>query len=340
MTFGLRAALTSFLLATAFLAVGHAHAQQKALLNASSDTAREVFTAINPKFVDYWKRTSGEAVKIDQSFAASSRQAQDIIGGKRADTVTFNQVIDIDALVKRGMVTADWSKKFPNNASPYYSATAFLVRKGNPKNIRNWDDLARTDVKLVFPNPKTSGNGRYAYLGAWLYANEKFNGDQAQIKSFVGKVLRNNESFPTGGRAATLAFANNGQGDVLVSFEAEVSTIVKNPEFKAQGFEVVVPPISVLSEFPVAVVDKVVDAKGTRNVATAYLQFLYSREIQQLLTTFYYRVHDPEVVKATASQFPNVRLIDPTKVLGSWDKIFEIHFAANATLDQLLAQRR
>jgi sulfate/thiosulfate-binding protein len=159
MTFGLRAALTSFLLATAFLAVGHAHAQQKALLNASSDTAREVFTAINPKFVDYWKRTSGEAVKIDQSFAASSRQAQDIIGGKRADTVTFNQVIDIDALVKRGMVTADWSKKFPNNASPYYSATAFLVRKGNPKNIRNWDDLARTDVKLVFPNPKTSETG-------------------------------------------------------------------------------------------------------------------------------------------------------------------------------------
>ncbi len=324
----------------ATLAAGTTHAQEKPLLNASYDVAREVFAAINPRFIEHWKRTAGGTIKIDQSFAGTSRQAQDIIQGKQADTVTFNQVTDIDILAKRGLVSADWSKKFPNNASPYYSTTAFLVRKGNPKNIRNWDDLARSDVKLVFPNPKTSGNARYTYLGAWLYANEKFKGDQAQIRQFVGKVLRNVESFPTGGRGATVAFATNGQGDVLLTFESEVVNIAKDPEFKAQGFEVVVPPVSVLAEFPVAVVDKVVDAKGTRTVATAYLQYEYSKEIQQLLTTFHYRVHDPEVVKATAAQFAPVRLIDPTKVLGNWDKITEVHFAANATLDQLLSQRQ
>jgi sulfate transport system substrate-binding protein len=278
-------------------------------------------------------------VKIDQSFAGTSRQAQDIIQGKQADTVTFNQVPDVDILAKRGIVAADWAKKFPNNSSPYYSTIAFLVRKGNPKHIKDWDDLARSDVKLVFPNPKTSGNARYTYLGAWLYANEKFNGDQDRIKDFVGKVLHNVESFPTGGRGATVAFATNGQGDVLLTFEAEVVSIARDSEFKDQGFEVVVPPVSVLAEFPVAVVDKVVDARGTRKVATAYLQYEYTKEIQQLVTTFHYRANDPEVAKATAAQFAPVRLIDPVKVLGSWDKITETQFAANGVLDQLLARR-
>ncbi len=339
MNLPLRTLLLPALLAGA-LSVPVAQAQERTLLNASYDVARELFAAINPKFIEHWKRTTGESIKIDQSFAGTSRQAQDIIQGKQVDTVTFNQVTDIDVLVKRGLVAPDWTKKFPNNASPYYSTTAFLVRKGNPKNIRDWDDLARSDVKLVFPNPKTSGNARYTYLGAWLYANEKFKGNEAQIKDFVAKVLRNVESFPTGGRGATVAFATNGQGDVLLSFESEVINIAKEAEFRAHGFEVVIPPVSVLAEFPVAVVDKVVDAKGTRNVATAYLQYEYSREIQQLLTTFNYRVHDPEVVKATAAQFAQVRLIDPTKVLGSWDRITEVHFAANATLDQLLGQRQ
>ncbi|PAS98275.1 MAG: thiosulfate transporter subunit [Candidatus Dactylopiibacterium carminicum] len=310
------------------------------LLNASYDIARELFAAINPKFVAYWKQQTGETLVIDQSFAGSSRQAQDIIQGKKVDTVTFNQVSDVDILTKHNLVAKGWASKFPNNASPYYSTIAFLVRKGNPKNIKTWDDLVRDDVKLVFPNPKTSGNARYSYLGAWLCANEKFGGDDAKTRAFVGKLLHNVENFPTGGRGATVAFAQNGQGDALLTFESEVVNIANSDEFKAGGYEIVVPPVSVLAEFPVAVVDKVVDAKGTRKQARAFLQFQYTKDIQELLTTFNYRVHHPDVVKATAKQFPEVRLINPNKVLGSWDDITTKHFAANGVLDQLLAAKR
>lgn len=316
-----------------------AQAQDKPILNASYDVAREVFAAINPKFQAQWKAQTGKELQIDQSFAGTSRQAQDIIQGKKVDTVTFNQVTDIDILVQHGLVKKDWRAAFPNNSSPYYSTIAFLVRKGNPKHIKGWDDLVRDDVKLVFPNPKTSGNARYTYLGAWLYANEKFTGDQGKIKQFVGKFLHNVVNFATGGRGATVAFAQNGQGDVLLTFESEVLNIAKSDEFKAGGYEVVVPPVSVLAEFPVAVVDKVVDAKGTRAVATAYLQYEYSREIQLLLTTFNYRVNHPDVAKVVADRYAKVRLIDPTKVLGSWDQIQQTHFASGGVLDQLMAQR-
>ncbi|MBN9477677.1 MAG: thiosulfate transporter subunit [Bordetella sp. SCN 67-23] len=330
-------AATSAALLTAV--TGTAQAQDKPLLNASYDVAREVFAAVNPKFQAYWKAKSGHDVKIDQSFAGTSRQAQDIIQGKKVDVVTFNQVPDVDILAQRGLLRKDWQKAFPNNSSPYYSTIAFLVRKGNPKNVKNWDDLARDDVKLVFPNPKTSGNARYTYLGAWLYANEKFGGDQEKIKQFVGKVLHNVVNFPTGGRGATVAFAQNGQGDVLLTFESEVINIAKGEEFKAGGYEVVVPPVSVLAEFPVAVVDKVVDEKGTRQLATEYLNYQYSREIQLLLTTFNYRVNHPDVAKVVADRYSKVRLIDPTKVLGSWDDITKNHFGSNGVLDQLLAKR-
>lgn len=309
------------------------------LLNSSYDIARELFAAINPKFVEHWKKEAGETVTIDQSFAGSSRQAQDILQGKKSDVVTFNQVTDVAILADRGFVSKDWQARLPNNASPYYSTIGFLVRKGNPKNIRTWEDLARSDVKLVFPNPKTSGNARYSYLGAWLYANEKFNGDEAKIREFVGKILHNVENFPTGGRGATVAFAQNGQGDALLTFESEVINIAKGEEFKSQEFEIVIPPVSVLAEFPVAVVDRVVEEKGTRKLATAYLEFQYSKDIQQLLTTFNYRVHHPEVVKATAAQFQKTRLVNPNDVLGSWADITAKHFASGATLDQILAKR-
>lgn len=317
-----------------------AQAQENSILNASYDVARELFGAINPKFVEYWKAKTGEDVKIDQSFAGTSRQAQDIVQGKKADVVTFNQVTDINFLEKNGLVKEDWQKSFDNNSSPYYSTTAFLVRKGNPKNIKNWDDLVREDVKVVFPNPKTSGNARYSYLGAWLYANEKFNGDEEKIKEFVGKLLGNVVNFPTGGRAATVAFAQNEQGDALLSFESEVINIANDKEYKDKGFEVVVPPVSVLAEFPVAVVDKVADSRGTRELAEEYLQFQYSKDIQQLLTTFNLRVHDPEVVKATEAQYAPVRTINPTDVLGSWNEIQEKHFGSGGILDALLSKRR
>ncbi|WP_417662107.1 thiosulfate ABC transporter substrate-binding protein CysP [Pseudomonas sp.] len=336
----LKKLLVASVISTSLLSSLPVLAEDKPILNASYDVAREVFAAINPKFVAKWKAETGKDLVIDQSFAGTSRQAQDIIQGKKVDIVTFNQVTDIDILAKRGLVRKDWAKQFPNNSSPYYSTTAFLVRKGNPKNIKNWDDLAREDVKLVFPNPKTSGNARYSYLGAWLYANEKFAGDEDKIKSFVAKVLHNVQNFPTGGRAATVAFAQNGQGDVLLTFESEVVNIANSDEFKSGEYEIVVPPVSVLAEFPVALVDKVVDSKGTREVSKAFLEFQYTKEIQQLLTTFNYRVHNPEVVAATASQFPQVRLINPNEVLGTWDEITAKHFASNGVLDQLLAEGR
>lgn len=333
-----KAVLLSAVAATLFS--GTAQAQEKPLLNASYDVARELFATINPKFQEKWKKETGQDLKIDQSFAGTSRQAQDIIQGKKVDTVTFNQVPDIDILAKRGLVRKDWQKAFPNNASPYYSTIAILVRKGNPKNIKNWDDLVRDDVKLVFPNPKTSGNARYTYLGAWLFANEKFKGDEAKTKEFVGKLLRNVVNFPTGGRGATVAFAQNNQGDALLTFESEVINIAKSDEFKAGGYEIVVPPVSVLAEFPVAVVDKVVDEKGTRKLATDYLNYQYTREIQLLLTTFNYRVHHPDIAKVVADRYSKVRLINPNDVLGTWDAIQDKHFGSGGVLDQLLSQRR
>lgn len=313
---------------------------QQTILNTSYDIARELFTAINPKFQADWKAKSGQDLNIEQSFAGSSRQAQAILQGLKADVVTFNQITDVDTLAQRGLIKKDWQKAFPNNSSPYYSTIAFLVRKGNPKQIKTWDDLTRDDVKLVFPNPKTSGNARYSYLGAWLYANEKFGGDDAKNRAFVGKLLKNVESFPTGGRGATVAFAQNNQGDALLTFESEVNNIAASDEFKALGLEVVVPPVSVLAEFPVAVVDRVADEKGTRKVAEAYLTYLYSPEIQKLLASFYYRVHDKAVVQDTAKQFPAIKLINPQDVLGSWDDISKAHFASGGVLDQLLAQGR
>lgn len=311
-----------------------ASAQTDKLLNASYDIARELFAEYNPLFTQHWKQENGQDINIEQSHAGTSRQAQAIMQGLKADVVTFNQVTDIDALAKRGFVAEDWQQKFPNNASPYYSTIAFLVRKDNPKNIKNWDDLVREDVKVIFPNPKTSGNARYSYLGAWLFANEKFDGNQEQTKDFVQKLLNNVESFPTGGRGATVAFANNDQGDALLTFESEVVNIANSDEFKNQNFEIIVPPVSVLAEFPVAVVEKVTERQKSAELAKAYLNYLYAHPAQELLSKYNYRVHDEEV-KTT---LPEVRLINPTEVLGNWDQIQETHFVSGGVLDQLLAK--
>ncbi|GAA5232926.1 sulfate ABC transporter substrate-binding protein [Verticiella sediminum] len=325
--------------AVLFAAPG-AHAQSKELLNSSYDIARELFGAVNPKFQEYWKKEKGEDVTITQSHGGSSRQAQAILQGLKADVVTFNQVTDVDFLAQRNFVAKDWQQQLPNNASPYYSTIAFMVREGNPKNIKNWDDLVRDDVKLIFPNPKTSGNARYTYLGAWLYANEAFNGDEAKIKEFVGKLLGNVENFPTGGRGATVAFAQNNQGDVLLTFESEVQNIVNGDEFKSHKFEAVVPPVSVLAEFPVAVVDRVAKEKGTEELAKGYLDYLYTSEAQELLASFYYRVHDADVVKANAERFPEVRLLKVEDGIGAWDAVQKDHFGSGGVLDQLMAQGR
>ena len=323
----------SFLGLSALVPLSASAAPDK-LLNASYDIARELFAEYNPLFEQYWQQENEQAVTIEQSHAGSSRQAQAIMQGLKADVVTFNQVSDIDVLADRGFVAKDCQEAFPNNASPYYSTIAFLVRKDNPKNIKNWDDLVREDVSIVFPNPKTSGNARYSYLAAWLFANEKFDGDQAQVQDFVQKLLGNVENFPTGGRGATVAFANNNQGDALLTFESEVINIANGDEFKDQEFEVIVPPVSVLAEFPVAVVERVTERQGSTKLAKAYLDYLYSTPAQELLSSYNYRVHDESV----QSDLAPVRLINPNEVLGSWDDIQKTHFASDGILDQLLAR--
>lgn len=306
--------------------------QSDNLLNASYDIARELFAEYNPLFQEHWQQEQGNAVNVEQSHAGTSRQAQAIMQGLNADVVTFNQVTDIDALAKRGFVAEDWQERFPNNASPYYSTIAYLVRKDNPKNIKNWDDLTREDVSVIFPNPKTSGNARYSYLAAWLFANEQFEGDEEKTKDFVKKLLHNVESFPTGGRGATVAFANNNQGDALLTFESEVVNIANSDEFKNHEFEIIVPPVSVLAEFPVAVVDRVATKQKSTDLAQAYLNYLYATPAQELLSQYNYRVHDENV----DSPLPEVRLINPTDVLGDWDSIQATHFASDGVLDQLL----
>jgi len=241
-------------------------------------------------------------------------------------------------LVERGgLVSADWQSEFPDNASPYYSLPAFIVRAGNPKNIEDWDDLVRDDVKVVFPNPKTSGNARYTYLAAYAYALEAFDGDEEQVHAFISKVFDNVPVFDTGGRAATTTFIEAKTGDVLITFEAEVRGIEK--EYGTDVVEIVIPSMSVLAEFPVAIVDSVVDKRGSRDLAKAYLDYLYTPEGQTIIAEHGNRVRDPEVAAAFADQFPDVRLVTVEDVFGGWDRITEEHFAEGGILDQLYGER-
>lgn len=325
------------LTASLFMAQGALAAQE--ILNMSYDVARELFAEINPKFQAHWKEKTGAEVTIQQSHAGSSTQAANILQGIKADVVTFNQSTDIDVLHERGnFVSPDWRKKFPNNASPFYSTTAFLVRKGNPKNIQGWEDLVRADVKLVFPNPKTSGNARYTYLAAWIYANEVFNGDEKKIRNFVSQLLGNVVVFDTGGRGATTSFVDRQLGDVLLTFESEVNLIRK--QYGEDEYDIVVPKISVLAEFPIALVEKVAREKGTEELATAYLNYLYSTDAQSVLASFYYRIHDEQVKAAYAEQFPEVKLIAVESLFGSWNDINKTHFGTGGVLDQLLRQAK
>jgi sulfate transport system substrate-binding protein len=311
--------------------------EAKELLNSSYDISRELFTEINPLFVAHWQQQQGETLTIKQSHGGSSRQAQAIIQGLRADVVTFNQSTDIDILYQRGkLLPENWRERLPNNASPYYSTMAFLVRKGNPKHIQDWADLTKGDVSLVFPNPKTSGNARYTYLGAYGAAKQRL-GDEA-ARSWMVDFLKRVAVFDTGGRGATTSFIERQLGDVLITFESEVNNIIKQyPELE---LERVVPANNILAEFPVAWIDRNVTRNGTEQQAKAYLEFLYSKEAQQVLARHFYRVHHPEVVTATAGQFPETTLFTVEQVFGSWEQVNTEHFGNNAELDKLLAEGR
>ncbi|MFA5582390.1 MAG: sulfate ABC transporter substrate-binding protein [Paracoccaceae bacterium] len=310
---------------------------QDSLLNVSYDIGREMFAEINPAFAARWKAETGRDVVIDQSHAGSSRQARAILEGLAADVVTFNQETDIDVLAEGGLLPADWRDAFPNGASPFYSLPAFLVRAGNPKNIQDWDDLARDDVAPIFPNPKTSGNARYTYLAAYAYALETNGGDHAQAQEFVRAILSSVPVFDTGGRAATQTFAERNIGDVLITFEAETGGIAQ--EYADAGFERVTPSVSLFAAFPVAVVAEVAERKGTTELAQAYLEYLYTPEAQDILAKNFYRVQDVDVTAQYADSFPEVRLVTVDDVFGGWDAIRAEHLADGAILDQVFVNQ-
>jgi sulfate transport system substrate-binding protein len=304
------------------------------LLNASYDVSRELFDEINPAFVAQWQKQSGQALKIRQSHGGSSKQARTVADGLPADVVTFNQITDIELLRKRGLVAANWRERLPNHASPYYSLPVLMVRPGNPKQIKDWSDLAKPGIQVVFPNPKTSGNGRYTYLAAYAYALAQNKGDQTKAADFVARLLANVPVFDTGGRGATTTFVERGIGDVLVTFECEVIAIRR--EYGKSNLQAVMPSMSLRADFPVAVVDKVVDKKGTRAAATAYLQYLYSPAGQDIVAKHYNRVHDATALKKYAAQFPAVKLVTVDEVFGGWDAVTKTHFAEGGVLDKAL----
>lgn len=308
------------------------------LLNASYDVSRELFTQLNPAFAAQWKAKSGQTVTVRQSHGGSSSQARAVAEGLQADVVTFNQVTDIEVLHKAGLVAADWQSRLPERASPYYSLPLFLVRAGNPKQIHDWNDLTRPGVQVVFPNPRTSGNGRYSYLGAYAYALQQNKGDTAKAADFVAKLLANVPVFDTGGRGATTTFIERQIGDVLITFESEVNAI--RTQYAKVPLVAVVPSVSLRADFPVAVVDKVVDRHGTRAVATAYLQFLYSDAGQEILAKNFYRVRNPAIAQRHAGQFPAVRLVAVEESLGGWDQVIKTHFADGGILDKAGFARR
>ncbi|CAQ83489.1 MULTISPECIES: sulfate ABC transporter substrate-binding protein [Photorhabdus] len=324
------------LVAVTLLSSGNAFAVE--LLNSSYDVARELFSALNPEFEKRWNELHPQdKLLIKQSHAGSSKQALAIIQGLRADVVTYNQVTDVQILHDRGgLIPADWQNRLPNNSSPYYSTMAFLVRKGNPKNIHDWSDLVHKDVKLVFPNPKTSGNGRYTYLAAWGAMQQKNHGDQGKTREWMKRFLKNVTVFDIGGRGATTSFIERGLGDALISFESEVNNIRK--QYGDDKYEVIVPSVDILAEFPVAWVDKNVMKNGTEEAAKAYLNYLYSPQAQRIIASFNYRVSDKKVMEQQKARFPETKLFRLEEQFGGWPQVMKIHFNTGGTLDQLLAE--
>lgn len=310
-----------------------AMASDVTLLNVSYDVARELYKQFNPAFISSQK-AKGQAVLVNQSHGGSSKQIGAVIGGLEADVVTMNQATDIDQLATSGLTPADWRSRFPNNAAPYSSTMTFLVRKGNPKGIKDWSDLARPGVQVIIPNPKVTGNGRYSYLALWgsVIAN---GGSDAQARELVTKVLTNVPVLDGGGRGATTTFTQRGIGDVLVTFEAEVE-LIEN-EFGKGQFEQVNPSISIETEAPVAIVDKVAAKKGTAALAKAYLDFHWSPEGQEIIARNNFRPRDPAVFKKHAQRFANIKLFTVDQTLGGWAKVSKTHFADGGTFDQVMA---
>jgi sulfate/thiosulfate transport system substrate-binding protein len=321
----------TFVAALALAASGLASAQQT-LLNVSYDVAREFYKDINAAFVPYYKKQTGKDVKIEQSHAGSSAQARAVADGLDADVVTMNTTTDIEFLADKGVVAKDWAKRFPDNAAPTTSTMLILVRNGNPKGIKDWDDLVKPGVQVVVVNPKTGGNGRYAYLAAWGYIRKK-GGTDAQAAEFVSKLFKNVPVLARGGRDATTAFLQRNIGDALVTFESEVESV--NQEFGANKVDVIYPSISIVAENPVAVVERTIAKKGTADLAKAYLNFLYTPEAQEIAAKHYIRPRNVEIVKKYGDKFKPIRLFTVQELFGSLSEAQKVHFNDGGQFDKL-----
>jgi len=306
------------------------------ILNASYDVTREFYQAYNKAFVEHWKAEGGDAVEVQQSHAGSSKQARAIVDGLQADVATMNQSTDIDILAEKNLVPKNWAERLPHHAAPYTSTILFIVRKGNPKQIKDWNDLVRNDVQVIIPNPKLSGNGRYSYIGAWGYALKKNNGDEAIAREFVKKFISNVPVLDSGGRGATVTFSQRNIGDVLLTFENEVHGILKELGDK---FEVVVPSVSILAEAPVTVVDSVADKRGTRKLAEAYLNYLYSDAGQEIVAAHYFRPRNEAILKKYSDRFPALDLFTIEEVAGGWKQALKVHFSDGGVFDQIYTKQ-
>ena len=323
---------------TAIMAVTLAvpvRAANVSLLNVSYDPTRELYVEINKAFAAKWKAEKGDDLAIRASHGGSGKQARAVIDGLQSDVVTLALAYDIDAIAERGLLAKDWQNKFPDNATPYTSTIVFLVRKGNPKGIKDWEDLLKPGVQIITPNPKTSGGARWNYLAAWGFALKKY-GSEEKAQEFVRKLYKQVPVLDTGARGATVTFVERGQGDVLLAWENEAYLSVK--EFGADKFEIVTPSVSIVAEPPVAVVDSVVDKRGTRSVAEAYLNFLYSKEGQQIAAANFYRPRLKEVADEHAKTFARLDLFTIGEVFGGWQKAQKTHFSDGGVFDQIFGR--
>ena len=325
-----------FLALTAAAGIGCAVAQTS-LLNVSYDPTRELYKDYNAAFAKHWQAKTGQTINFRQSHGGSGKQALAVRDGLEADVVTLALAYDIDALVERNLIPADWQTRFPHNSSPYTSTIVFLVRKGNPKGIKDWGDLAKPGVAVITPNPKTSGGARWNYLAAWAWALKQPGGNEQKAKELVTAIFKNVPVLDSGARGSTTTFVERGLGDVLIAWENEAQLAVN--EIGKDKFEIVAPSLSILAEPPVAVVDKVVEKRGTRLTAQAYLDYLYSEEGQTIAAKHYYRPRDAKVAAKYAQQLPKLKLVTIDDTFGGWQKAQKAHFADGGSFDQIYLKK-
>ncbi|MDR7051638.1 sulfate transport system substrate-binding protein [Duganella sp. 3397] len=323
----------AILAATTVVTAAPSFAADISLLNVSYDPTRELYADVNAAFAKDWKAKTGDNVKIKQSHGGSGKQGRAVIDGLEADVVSLALAYDIDAIAEKKLLSPDWQKKLPHNSTPYTSTIVFLVRKGNPKGIKDWNDLVKPGIAVITPNPKTSGGARWNHLAAYGYALRQPGGTEASARDFLGKLYKNVPVLDSGARGATTTFVERGIGDVLIAWENEALLAIK--ELGPTKFDIIAPSVSILAEPPVAVVDKVVDKRGTRKVAEAYLNFLYTDAAQEIIAKNYYRPAVAKEAKKYASQFPAVKLFTIADVAGDWSKAQKVHFADGGVFDQI-----